>query len=136
MRLFPYKNGLHERLAILQPYLDMAYYIPDYIMFGDTEDMLRFWDISVLYPNHTERLNPEMLMFTRYIKSLDSYVEEPLNHLDDYINMICREFIVTDPAAYKYYWKKYSYEGSIAYQESKNILTAADWFYRQLIFRK
>ena len=126
----------HKRLAILQPYLDMAYYIPDYIISGYVEDMLRFWRDDAFFPDHTDGLNPEMLLFSRYIKSLGSYIEKPLDHLEDYIDMLCREFIVTDPAAYKWYWKKYSYEGSILYRESKNILTAADWFYRQLTFRK
>lgn len=133
MEMFPVKGKVHKRIAILPPFLDVAYYIPDYILFGSTEDMLSFWDASVLYPNNTKGLNPEMLLFTRYIKILDSYVEDPLEHLGDYIDMLCTEFIVTDPSVYKYYWKKYSYEGSILYQESGNILTASDWFRRQLI---
>lgn len=131
--MFPSKGSAHKRITILQPFLDIAYYIPDYILFGDTDDMLNFWDAGTLYPNHTEGLNPEMLMFTRYIKILGSYVEEPLENLKDYIDMLCREFIIVDPATYKYYWKKYSYEGSILYQENGNRLTAADWFKRQYI---
>lgn len=133
--MFADEKNPHKRLAILPPYLDMAYYIPDYIISGSVKDMLQFWNEDEVFPDHTDGLNPEMLLFSRYIKYLGSYIEEPLNQLKDYIDMLCREFIVTDPAVYKWYWKKYSYEGSILYQESKNILTAADWFYRQLIFK-
>lgn len=131
--MFPAKGNSRKRIAVLQPFLDVAYYIPDYILFGDIEDMLNFWDTETPYPNQTDGMNPEMLMFTRYIKSLGSYVEKPLENLKDYVDMLCREFIIVDPAVYKYYWKKYSYEGSVLYQESINQLTASDWFRRQVI---
>lgn len=132
-KMFPAKGISRKRIAVLQPFLDIAYYIPDYILFGDTEDMLNFWDTGTPYPNHTDGMNPEMLMFTRYIKSLGSYVDNPLENLKDYVDMLCREFIIVDPSVYKYYWKKYSYEGSVLYQVSTNRLTAADWFSRQVI---
>lgn len=135
-KMFPAKGTSHKRITILQPFLDVAYYIPDYILFGDTDDMLNFWDASILYPNHTDGINPEMLMFTRYIKSINSYVEDPTEHLKDYMDMLCREFIIVDPATFKYYWKKYSYESSALYQEGRNRLTAADWFHRQFILRE
>lgn len=129
--MFPSQGSAHKRIAVLPPFLDVAYYIPDFILFGDTDDMMNFWDAGTLYPDQTEGKNPEMLMFTRYIKILDSYIEAPLEYLKDYIDMLCREFIIVDPSTYKYYWKKYSYEGSVLYQESGNRLTAADWFKRQ-----
>lgn len=125
------QNSTRKRISILPPFLDQAYYIPDYICFGRVDDMLDFWDARKEFPNNTSGINPEMLIFSRYFRLLDRYIEDPVNNLEDYIKVICDFFIVVDPALFRYVWRKYSYESTIP-MGNKNSFTFVDWFNRVL----
>ena len=128
---FPISGEERQRLSILNPVLDVPYYIPDFVLFGSTKDMLNFWNIDELYPeiisSEENAINPEGLLFGRYFKRIGCYVDDPVNNLEDYAQMLGKECIVVDPATYKYIWKKYSYEGSITFVEGKNMFTSIDW---------
>ena len=80
MHLFPTNDNRVEKLAILPPILDVPYYIPDFIMFGRTEDMMLFWEASGLYPDKSVDVNPEMMLFSRYFNLLADILIIPRNN--------------------------------------------------------
>lgn len=131
---FPAESDGRKRLSVLQPKLDAPYFVPDFVMFGSPDEMAVFWDDGELFATGMGDMNPEMLLFSRYMKKKGCYVELPLENLGAYARAFYNEFIVTDPVIYKYIWRKYSYENEIMMIEAENLLTSVDWFNHQ--FRK
>lgn len=115
-----------ERLVILPPYLDVAYYIPDYIIAGNTDDMLQFWSIPEAV-QEGEIMNPEMRLYSSYLYRIGQYVHDPMKNLETYLNLLSNQFIVIDPDMYDAIWRKYTYEKYERSEWSKNRFTFADW---------
>lgn len=128
---FPIQGMERQRLIVLPPYLDVPYYIPDFLLFGRTDDMLLFWDAQELYPNKTDGINPEMLLFSRYFRIIGKYIQDPIVDMNQYVSVLCNDFVIVDPSVFKYIWKKYTYESSMQYLENPNTFTSADWFSHQ-----
>lgn len=130
---FPAKTSAKKRISILPPYSDIPYYIPDYLFFGNVDDLSQMWDAKELFDDKSEQLNPEMLVFIKYTKLLGVYIDSPQEHIKEYIDMLCDTFIITDFTTYKPVWKKYTYESLEQYQDRGNMLKATDWFIHQSI---
>lgn len=128
---FPLKNTTFQRVTVLPPILDVPYYIPDFLMFGQVNDLMTFWDAGELYPDRSCDHNPEMLLFMRYFKCIGKYIDDPIEHLEEYIKVLSDNFIVVNASAYRYIWKKYTYESSMMYEEKKNTFNFVDWFNHQ-----
>ncbi len=130
-RRFPSKTSAKARITVLPPIADVPYYIPDFIFYGTVDDLLGMWTDETLFPNESINENPEMKLISRYLKKLDCYIENPMEDISKYMDLISKVFIVVDESAYKFVWDKYTYEGSVKYVERENRFNATDWFNRQ-----
>lgn len=122
-----------ERLIILPLHLDIEYFIPDYMMLGNTDDMLNFWNTGELI-YFKKVMNPEMLLFSRYFHHIGKYVKDPIEELREFTKVLADHFIVMDVSMFQPIWKKYTYE-SLDHWKRENRFTFTDWFSMQTVSR-
>jgi hypothetical protein len=118
------------RLTILPPifFQERTNYVPDYLMFGHIDDMIKYWK----YPVQKEDLNyylskgcanQETFFNQRYQDELGIIC----NSIEQFKDILSRYFIVLDIDDFNVYWGKYGYGDLVKTWGSLEFYKAYEW---------
>lgn len=95
----------NNRLVIFPPFFK-PYYISDFFMFGELNDMLKFWSTEIPFLKEDEERSAEI----KYCKRFEDYVGvKQIDSVEEYIELICDNYIVVDNSMLDYIWFKYNH---------------------------
>ena len=111
MKGFPLRNTSiqKERLVIFPPRYDYFYFISDFFMFGNVDDMLHYWDVNRGFGDEHIGESAETMLGIRYANFIGKRVENCLENLAEYHSVLIDYFAVVEDKMLDYVWYKYFY---------------------------
>lgn len=129
MKKYPAKKNTQqkERLMIFPPRMDYFFFISDFFMAGNVDDMLNYWNIEPPFSNDYLGESAETMLGIRYANCAGRKISNSLDNLGEYIQIMKDYFIVIDDKMLEYVWYKYFYNKLWYSEYHYNILNYSDW---------
>lgn len=129
MKQFPLRQGgrQKERLVIFPPRYDYYFFIQDFFMFGNVDDMLDYWDSGRSFSDDYAGESAETMLGIRYAELIGERVENRLERIAAYDRVIKNRFAVVDDKMLDYVWYKYFYNKLWECEYHYNSFHFVDW---------
>lgn len=133
--------GLESRLMVFGGSKSILYTIPDFLMLGRTEDMIKYWnadnlDCRTSIPENRyhmtlneigqKQLSPEVFLSCRFAKSIGWNLEYTYQ---DYIEYLKKLFCVVNPQDIRWFWLKRPWDMNLLRKRSVSsyVFSQYDW---------
>ena len=135
MKSFPMaKNKIQkERLVIFPPRMDYFYFISDFFMFGNVDDMLNYWDIDRAFGDDYIGESAETMLGIRYAEFIRERYDNKLENLQEYDRVLKQYFAIVEDKLLDYIWFKYFYNKQWYAEYHYNVMNYVDWLEGQEI---
>lgn len=129
MEKFPLKRKKQqkERLVIFPPRYDYYFFIPDFFMFGNVDDMLNYWDSGRSFSDTYVGESAETMLGIRYAEYIGERVPNSLDYISDYDRVIKEYFAIVEDKMLDYVWYKYFYNKLWECEYHYNSFNFVDW---------
>lgn len=130
MHEFPVRNNTlqKKRLVIFPPRYDYFFFIRDFFMFGQVDDMMNYWDIDRNFTDEYVGESAETMLGIRYAKYIGCNIDNDLMHVEEYRKIMADIFAVVDDKLLDYVWYKYFYNKLWEHEYHYNVMNFSDWF--------
>lgn len=127
---FPSVSHKQKNRITILPSL-YTYNVPDFVMYGNVDDMLLYWKFPMDINFMKEQMNkgygcPEAILSRRYIQ----HIYKDGNSREEFCFALKKYFIVMDMDDFNIYWGKYQY-GTLTkcYYTPDEFISAYDWLF-------
>lgn len=127
---FPVKNNAlqKKRLVIFPPRYDYFFFIRDFFMFGQVDDMINYWDIDRSFTDEYVGESAETMLGIRYAKYIGCNIDNDIMHVEEYRKTMADIYAVVDDKLLDYVWYKYFYNKLWEHEYHYNVMNFSDWF--------
>lgn len=116
-----------ERLVIFPPRWDYFYFICDFFMFGDVDDMMLYWNVDDLIEDRYQGEAAETILGNRFAGYLGKRLDNKLENAEEYYRIIKKHFLVIEDKQLQYVWYKYFFAKAWGGEYHNNIVNYTDW---------
>ena len=120
-----------ERLVIFPPRYDYCFFFCDFFMFGHVDDMMNYWDINRSFSDDYTGESAETMLAIRYAQFIGKDIENSLQNIKEYAQVVFDYFAVVDDKMLFYVWNKYFYHKQWEHEYHYNIINFVDWYAKQ-----
>ena len=129
MQEFPVRNNALQksRLVIFPPRYDYFFFIRDFFMFGQVDDMMNYWTIDRSFADEYVGESAETMLGIRYAKYIGCNIDNDLVHVEEYREIMADIFAIVDDKLLDYVWYKYFYNKLWEHEYHYNVMNFSDW---------
>ena len=116
-----------ERIVIFPPRYDYFFFICDFFMFGNIEDLKEYWSVEPYFTNDYQGESAETMIGIRYSEKIGEKIPNSLDYIKEYRRVIKDRFVVVEDKILDWIWYKYFYNKTWESEYHYNVINFVDW---------